>query len=167
MFPILNPPPSPYHPSGSSHCTSPKHPVLCIEPGILNYFKDLPKWSAKIGSISAHLEMYKMEGENLPSPPPQSPTLQRRKKIHYYLCIISHPMSHGVVSTIDSCGPVGRLPGLFSTGQVALSLSIHRLPVPFALSESRLSRCGHEQCLILFCSSTGSLTHSTNVHQVL
>ena len=26
------PPPSPYHPSGSSQCTSPKHPVSCIEP---------------------------------------------------------------------------------------------------------------------------------------
>ena len=36
MFPILNPlpPPSPYHPSGSSQCTSPKHPVSCIEPGL-------------------------------------------------------------------------------------------------------------------------------------
>ena len=34
VFPILNPlpPPSPYHPSGSSQCTSPKHPVSCIEP---------------------------------------------------------------------------------------------------------------------------------------
>ena len=31
VFPILNPPPSPYHPSGSSQCTSPKHPVSCIE----------------------------------------------------------------------------------------------------------------------------------------
>ena len=29
----LLPPPSPYHPSGLSQCTSPKHPVLCIEPG--------------------------------------------------------------------------------------------------------------------------------------
>ena len=28
------PPPSPYHPSGSSQCTSPKHPVSCIEPGL-------------------------------------------------------------------------------------------------------------------------------------
>jgi len=28
----LLPPPSPYHPSGSSQCTSPKHPVSCIEP---------------------------------------------------------------------------------------------------------------------------------------
>ena len=28
----LLPPPSPYHPSGSSQCTSSKHPVSCIEP---------------------------------------------------------------------------------------------------------------------------------------
>ena len=27
------PPPSPSHPSGSSQCTSPEHPVSCIEPG--------------------------------------------------------------------------------------------------------------------------------------
>ena len=31
-------PPSPYHPSGSSQCTSPKHPVLCIEPGLATWF---------------------------------------------------------------------------------------------------------------------------------
>ena len=33
-FPILNPlpPPFPYHLSGSSQCTSPKHPVSCIKP---------------------------------------------------------------------------------------------------------------------------------------
>ena len=35
---ILLPPPSPYHPSGSSQCTSPKHPVLCIEPGLVTCF---------------------------------------------------------------------------------------------------------------------------------
>ena len=36
VFPILNPPPAslPYPPSGSSQCTSPKHPVSCIEPGL-------------------------------------------------------------------------------------------------------------------------------------
>ena len=28
------PPPSPFHLSGSSQCTSPKHPVSCIEPGL-------------------------------------------------------------------------------------------------------------------------------------
>ena len=36
VFPILNPTPTslPYHPSGSSQCTSPKHPESCIEPGL-------------------------------------------------------------------------------------------------------------------------------------
>ena len=32
------PPPSPYQPSGSSQCTSPKHPVSCIEPGLAIHF---------------------------------------------------------------------------------------------------------------------------------
>ena len=32
------PPPSPSHPSGSSQCTSPEHPVWCIEPGLAIYF---------------------------------------------------------------------------------------------------------------------------------
>ena len=30
--------PSPYHPSGSSQCTSPKHPIWCIEPGLATHF---------------------------------------------------------------------------------------------------------------------------------
>ena len=34
----LLPSPSPYHPSGSSQCTSPKHPVSCIEPGLASRF---------------------------------------------------------------------------------------------------------------------------------
>ena len=32
------PAPSLYHPSGSSQCTSPKHPVSCIEPGLATHF---------------------------------------------------------------------------------------------------------------------------------
>ena len=32
------PPPTPYHPSGSSQCTSPKHPVSWIEPGLVIHF---------------------------------------------------------------------------------------------------------------------------------
>ena len=32
------PPPSPYHPSGSSQCTSPKRPVSCIEPRLAIHF---------------------------------------------------------------------------------------------------------------------------------
>ena len=40
MFPILNPPPpaSPSHPSVSSQCTNPKHPVSCIKPGLVICF---------------------------------------------------------------------------------------------------------------------------------
>ena len=34
----LLPPPSPYPPSRSSQCTSPKHPVSCIEPGLASRF---------------------------------------------------------------------------------------------------------------------------------
>ena len=36
VFPILkpHPPPSSSHPSGSSQCTSPEHPVPCIKPGL-------------------------------------------------------------------------------------------------------------------------------------
>ena len=34
----LLPPPSSYHPSGPSQCTSPKHPALCIEPGLATRF---------------------------------------------------------------------------------------------------------------------------------
>ena len=30
--------PSPYHPSGSSQCTSPEHAVACIEPGLVIHF---------------------------------------------------------------------------------------------------------------------------------
>ena len=32
----LLPPPSPFHPSGSSQCTSPEHPASCIEPGLFS-----------------------------------------------------------------------------------------------------------------------------------
>ena len=40
MLPILNPPPSslPIPSSWSSQCTSPKHPVSCIEPGLATHF---------------------------------------------------------------------------------------------------------------------------------
>ena len=40
VFPILNPlpPSSPSHPTGSSQCTSPEHPVLCIKPGLAIHF---------------------------------------------------------------------------------------------------------------------------------
>ena len=40
VFSVLRPlpPPSPYHPSGLSQCTSPKHPISCIEPGLAIHY---------------------------------------------------------------------------------------------------------------------------------
>ena len=38
VFPILNPPPSRYLPSGSSQCCITKHPVSCTEPGLATCF---------------------------------------------------------------------------------------------------------------------------------
>ena len=37
-FPNMNPPPTPYHLSGSSQCTSPKNPVSCIEHSLVIRF---------------------------------------------------------------------------------------------------------------------------------
>ena len=37
-FWTLLPPPSPYPSSGSSQCTSPKHPLSCIKPGLATHF---------------------------------------------------------------------------------------------------------------------------------
>ena len=66
VFPILNPPspPSPYHPSGSSQCTSPKHPVSCIEPGLVIRFI----WYYTCFMFQCHYPK-----SSHPLPPPQSP----------------------------------------------------------------------------------------------
>ena len=41
----LLPPPSPNHPSGSSQCSSPKHPVSCIEPGLACFILFCLSWA--------------------------------------------------------------------------------------------------------------------------
>ena len=49
----LFPPPSPYPPSESSKCNSPKHPVLCIEPGLVTRFiHDIIQVSMPFSQIS-------------------------------------------------------------------------------------------------------------------
>jgi len=49
------PPPSPYHPSGSSQCTSPKHPVSCIEPGLaISFLYDIIHVSMPFSQIIPH-----------------------------------------------------------------------------------------------------------------
>ena len=43
------PPPSPYHSSGSSQCTSPKLPVSCIEPGLaIRFLYDITEYYSAI-----------------------------------------------------------------------------------------------------------------------
>ena len=43
VFPILTLPPTSlqFHPSGSSQCTSPEHPVSCIKPGLVIRFTNI------------------------------------------------------------------------------------------------------------------------------
>ena len=53
------PNPSLYHPSGSSQCTSPKHPVSCMEPGLatrfnFRFFKLFMKWIIFTLYVSVH-----------------------------------------------------------------------------------------------------------------
>ena len=73
LFPILNPPPSLYHPSGSSQCTSPKHPVSCIEPGLATRFiYDIIHVSVPFSQII---------------PPSPSPTESKDCSIHQCLCL--------------------------------------------------------------------------------
>ena len=78
VFPILNPlpPPSPYHPSRSSQCTSPKHPVPCIEPGLaIRFIYDIIHVSMPFSQII---------------PPSPSPRVQ---KSVLYICV-SFAISH-------------------------------------------------------------------------
>ena len=48
------PPPSLYHPSGSSQCTSPKHPVSWIEPGLVIHFIYIIHVSMPFSQIIPH-----------------------------------------------------------------------------------------------------------------
>ena len=71
------PPPSPPHPSGSSQCTSPEHPVSCIE----------PDWQ-----FISHMLLYMFQSRfpksSHPHPLPQSP---KDCSIHLHLfCCLSY-----------------------------------------------------------------------------
>ena len=70
------PPPSLYHPAGSSQCTSPKHPVSCIEPGLaIHFLYDITRFNAI-----------------LPNHPPLSLS-HRIQKTVLYICV-SFAVSH-------------------------------------------------------------------------
>ena len=89
VFPILNPPPppSPYHPSGSSQCTSPKLPVSCIEPGLAICF--LYDIIHVLMPFTSPRPCCECEGDsnpgmpdcNVPDPPPKSLCLSRESRL--------------------------------------------------------------------------------------
>ena len=82
----LLPPPSPYHPFGSSQCTSPKHPVSCIEPGLATRFiYDIIHISMSFSQII---------------PPSPSPTESKDCSIHQCLfcCLV-----YRVIVTLGWC----------------------------------------------------------------
>ena len=70
------PPPSPYHPSGSSQYTSPKHPVSCIEPGLaIRFLYDIIHVSMPFSQII---------------PPSPSPTESKRLFYTSVSLLLSH-----------------------------------------------------------------------------
>ena len=76
LLPCINMNP-PYHPSGSSQCTSPKHPVSCIKPGLaIRFIYDMIHVSVPFSQIN---------------PPSPSPT---ESKTVLYSCV-SFAVSQG------------------------------------------------------------------------
>ena len=78
------PPPSPYHPSGSSQCISPKQPVSCIEPGlVIRFLYDIIHVSMPFSQII---------------PPSPSPTVQ---KTVLYICVFFAVSHTGWISHVS------------------------------------------------------------------
>ena len=72
----LLPPPSPHHPSGSSQCTSPKHPAPCIEPRlVIHFLYDITHVSMPFSQII---------------PPSSSPTESKRPFYTSVSLLLSH-----------------------------------------------------------------------------
>ena len=70
------PPPSPYHPSGSSQCTSRNHPISCIEPGLaIRFIYDIIHVSKPFPQII---------------PPSSSPTESKRLFYTSVALLLSH-----------------------------------------------------------------------------
>ena len=68
VFPILNPPPSslPIPSLWVSQCTSPKHPVSCIEPGlVIRFIYDIIHVSMAFSQIIPHMLTLKLFYSNI------------------------------------------------------------------------------------------------------
>ena len=90
VFPILNPPSTSTHPSGSSECTNPEHPVSCIEPGLAICFTyDNIHVSMQCFNVQCHSPK-----SSHPRPLPQSP-----KDCYIHLCLFCC-LTYRVIITI-------------------------------------------------------------------
>ena len=108
VFSVLRPlpPPSPYHPSGLSQCTSPKHPISCIEPGLAIHYL--------YAIIHVSMPFYQI------IPPSPSPTESKREfyiSVSLFLSCIQVYRSVQFSSVAQSCptlwDPMNRsMPGL-------------------------------------------------------
>ena len=98
------PPPTLYHPAGSSQCTSPKHPISCIEPGLaIRFLYDIIHASMPVQfSCSVVSNSLRPHESQHARPPCPSPTRSSFK----LMCIESvMPSSHLIL-----CRPLLLLP---------------------------------------------------------
>ena len=96
------PHPSPYHPSGSSQCTSPEHPVSCIEPGLAIHFTYIIHVSMPFSQII---------------PPSPSPTVSKRLFYRSVFLLLSRMLlllqsCPTLCDPIDSSPPGCPIPGI-------------------------------------------------------
>jgi len=145
VFPILNPPPSslPYPPSGSSQCTSPKHPVPCIEPGLATHFiHDIIHVSMLFSQIS---------------PPSPSPT----ESLRLIYTSVSLPRLYSLCRmeswNCSSCSQVSPAPGHKEKPpgiQLRGTLPFEHLEVDF----SEMKPCQHyHYLLVMVCTFSGCM----------
>ena len=94
-----HPPPSPYHPSGSSQCTSPKHPVSRIKPGqAIHFFYDIIHVSNEVDETGAYYTEW--------SKPERKTPIQYTRRQWHPTPVLLPRKSHGQRSLVG-CSPWG------------------------------------------------------------
>ena len=132
----LLPPPSPFHPYGSSQCTSPKHPVSCIEPGLATRFiHDILHVSMPFSQTTGCvLRMKFRDFGNVLRPHDDTAGLE----LGTARCPVSTVASCSSPSSVDHCPSASpRTPGSPKTPSLDCSRPLHS---PTLTSEVTLSR---------------------------
>ena len=88
------PPPSLYHPSGSSQCTSPKFPVSCIEPGLAIHI---------LYDIAKSLQSCPTLCDPIDGSPPGSPSLGSSRQEHWSRLPFPSPMHESESEVAQLC----------------------------------------------------------------